>query len=135
MSLFLILMAVGLVGLIMMAIPGLNRHGHVGTTHGIHSAGHGGIHLGHGHGAGHIAGGHTAGQIGHAGAGHAGAGHAAHAPAAAHGTNTAQPAQAEAGSAFNVGRLIPSPRAVFSFLPLFGAFGFALTSFAPPLLA
>ncbi len=39
---FLTLIVIGLTGLAMMAIPGLNRHGHAG-------AGHSGVHVGHAH--------------------------------------------------------------------------------------
>jgi hypothetical protein len=149
---FLTLMVIGLVGLVMMAIPALGRHGHAGGT------GHGG-HLGHGGHGGH--GGHL-GHLGHAGAhqlgsghgaAHAGAGHVvsphlatapgasapgAHGIAPAPGAGTSQemvPADA-AGSSGWV-RFIPSPRAVFSVLALYGAFGNALlqTAHLPFLVA
>jgi hypothetical protein len=133
---FLTLMVIGLVGLVMMAIPALGRHGHGGTT------GHGGHHLGHGGHGGHAgAGGHQLGG-GH-GAAHAGAGHAVgthlavapapggHALAPAPASDTSQemvPADADAPSGWV--RLIPSPRAVFSVLALYGAFGNALVQAA-----
>lgn len=128
-------MVIGLVGLVMMAIPALGRHGHAGST------GHGG-HLGHGGHAG--PGGHQLGT-GH-GAAHAGAGHlvgarlapvaassapGAHPAAPAPGGNVNQemvPADADAQSGWV--RLVPSPRAVFSVLALYGAFGNALAQAA-----
>jgi hypothetical protein len=146
---FLTLMVIGLVGLVMMAIPALGRHGHAGGTgHGGH-LGHGG-HGGHGGHLGH-AGAHQLGS-GH-GAAHAGAGHVvsphlatapgasapgAHGIAPAPGAGTSQemvPADA-AGSSGWV-RFIPSPRAVFSVLALYGAFGNALlqTAHLPFLVA
>jgi hypothetical protein len=128
---FLTLMVIGLVGLVMMAIPAFGRHGHAGST------GHGGHHLGHGGHAG--AGGHQLGT-GH-GAAHAGAGHSvgphvataplAHPAAPAPGVNVNQemvPADARGSSGWV--RLIPSPRAVFSVLALYGAFGNALAQAA-----
>lgn len=134
-------MVIGLVGLVMMAIPALGRHGHAGSTgHGGHlgHGGHHGGHLGHGGHVGphHLGAGHGAA---HAGAGHVVSPHLATAPAAsapgAHGlapvpppgAGTSQemvPADAR-GSAGWV-RFIPSPRAVFSVLALYGAFGNAL---------
>jgi hypothetical protein len=137
---FLTLMVIGLVGLVMMAIPAFGRHGHASSTgHGGHlgHGGHGG-HLGHGgHGGHHLGTGH--------GAAHAAAGHAASAQLAAPATSapgahpTAPspggdvnqemvPADAAASSGWV--RWIPSPRAVFSVLALYGAFGNALAQAA-----
>jgi hypothetical protein len=133
---FLTLMVIGLVGLVMMAIPAFGRHGHAG------GGGHGGHHLGHGGHGGHAGpGGHQLGT-GH-GAAHAGAGHAvgAHlAVAPAPGAHALAPAPAstasqemlpaDAGAPSGWVRLIPSPRAVFSVLALYGAFGNALVQAA-----
>jgi len=131
-------MVIGLVGLIMMAIPALGRHGHGGTTgHGGHlwDGGHGG-HGGHAGPGGHQLG--TGHGPAHAGAGHAVGAHLAVAPApAAHPTapspagNPGQemvPADARGSSSWV--RLIPSPRAVFSVLALYGAFANALVQAA-----
>ena len=111
---FLTLMVIGLVGLVMMAIPAFGGHGHASHP------GHAGV-LGHG-----AAGGHALGS-----------GHAAHAPTAppsqgaAHAlaqvdnlSGAAPPA--EIGSPRGILRFIPSPRAIFSVLALYGAFGNAL---------
>ena len=134
---FLTLMVIGLVGLVMMAIPALGRHGHGGPT------GHGG-HLGHG---GHAAaGGHHLGTghgSAHAGAGHAVGAHLAVAPAPSSGAAGAHPlapapggpasqemVPADASGSSGWVRLIPSPRAVFSVLALYGAFGNALVQAA-----
>lgn len=113
MSVFLVLMIIGLIGLVMMAIPGLNRHGH------SHIAGHGALRLGNaphvGHGGAHV------GQAGHALGGAKLGG-----PKAG-----GQPAQAGQGAAAaNAGgllRWIPSPRMIFSLMTLYGGFGIALT--------
>jgi hypothetical protein len=112
MSLFLALMIIGLTGLVVMAIPFLGRHGHGhAASHSLSHAGHGTMHIGHGHGAGHV--------------GPAGSGHAA-----AHGAGTHSAAQGKEAAAGNapggLARLMPSPRAIFSFLALYGAFGNAL---------
>ena len=45
---FLIVMTIGLAGLLLMALPGLQRHGHAGTTPRSAPAAHGGLRLGHG---------------------------------------------------------------------------------------
>lgn len=112
---FLWIMAVGLIGLILMAIPGLQRHGHAGVPQlgGSHPivphAGGGVLRAG-----GHIAPGHTA---------------APHAGAAAH--TGAQPATNGAtapDTGFQISRLIPAPRAIFSVMTLFGAIGYGLSS-------
>ncbi|HEX4339158.1 MAG TPA: hypothetical protein VH062_24795 [Polyangiaceae bacterium] len=95
---FLTLMVIGLVGLIALAIPAF-AHGHALSGHGV---GHGGI----GHGVSH--------GIGHAhGAPQAGARDAAILPADAHHQSAL--------------RFLPSPRAVFSVLAVYGAFGNAAT--------
>jgi hypothetical protein len=123
--LFLMMVVIGIVGLVMMAVPALGGHRPLGPMHGH------GLGLGH-HGAhapGHIAGaGHAPGHI--AGAGHApghiaGAGHGA----AGHVHPTEIPASGKlvvATTARGGHRFIPSPRAVFSLLALYGAFGNAL---------
>jgi hypothetical protein len=99
---FLTLMVIGLVGLMVMAIPAFAHHGHLPPT-----AGHGGA-LGHG-----VHGGHALGT-----------GHG-------HGLQTGQgtskeivPADVAAGSGLL--RWIPTPRAIFSMFALYGAFGNAL---------
>ncbi len=114
---FLYIMAAGLIGLLLMALPGMQQHGHAGIA--PHS--HGGLRLGHGHGA--------------PASGNAVPGaHAAHAlPQAAGGTHGAGAARGiTAGEGANPGfemmRLIPSPRAIFSILTLYGAFGYAFYS-------
>ena len=97
MTLFIALMVVGLTGLVLMAFPAFGRHAHIGGAHGIgHAAGHGALHG-------------PASGISHAGA------HAAGAHAAQAGSDAATNGLA--------GRFIPSPRMIFSFLTLFGAFG------------
>ena len=85
----------GLTGLAMMAIPGLNRHGHAG-------AGHSGVHVGHAH----------SGFGGH------------------HASHTVQTNAAKSGQAVNTGAAwhIPSPRAIFSFIALYGASGYLLAN-------
>lgn len=101
MSPFILLMAAGITGMVMMALPGL-MHGHVGH-----------IHIGHTHAGGHIA-------------PHAATGaHTAHGAAAHHAGAGGRPqAEMGAGRAW-FGGLIPSPRTIFSLLALYGAFGFA----------
>lgn len=130
---FLTLMVIGLVGLVMMAIPALGRHGHAPSAghhlgHGGHG-GHGGhagpAHLGSGHGAAHAGAGHAVGAQS-APAGAPGAHALAPAPGAA--SQEMVPADADAPSGWV--RLIPSPRAVFSVLALYGAFGNALAQAA-----
>jgi hypothetical protein len=94
---FLTLMVIGLVGLVMMAVPALGGHRHLPPI------------PTHGHGAG----------VGHAGVGHHGAG------VGHHGAQTHE--LARGGSMIGTGlRFIPSPRAVFSVFALYGAFGNAL---------
>ena len=109
---FLILMVVGLVGLLVMALPAFARHG---------AAGHGAAgRLGHaGHAALHA--GHAALHVGHVAklAAKAGA-------APAHGLVKHAPGHAATETAAGVTRFLPSPRLVFSLLALYGAFGNAL---------
>jgi hypothetical protein len=100
MSIFTVLIVIGLTGMLVMALPGMARQGHMGAGH---SLGHGAA-----HGAAHSAGGHAASHTGHAGQ-------------AAKGGQ-----QATTGSDLMrslAQRLIPSPVAVFSFLTLYGALG------------
>ena len=89
MSLFLVLLVVGAVGMLLMAIPGLN-HGHGGV--GAHLPPHF-PHLTHLPGAPHTA---------------------------AHGAPPHTPPVGHSGS---ITRFIPSPRMIFGFLALYGAFG------------
>lgn len=105
MPIFLILMFIGIFGLGLMAVPGLNRHGH-----GAHM-GHVPLHIGHGaaHSAGHIS---TAGS--HGGSQQQGS---------AEVCSSSSPAATAAG----LMRWIPSPRVIFSLLTLYGGFGVALT--------
>jgi hypothetical protein len=119
---FLAMMVIGLVGLVMMALPALGGH-HLPSMHGH---GHG---VGLGHHAGHLAAGHQAGSsVGgpHGAASGVGVG-ATHGQTAA----IAAPASSQShlplvGVAHASRRLIPSPRAVFSMFALYGAFGNAL---------
>src|SRR5689334_7698507 len=104
-------MVIGLTGLVMMAIPAFARHGHAPPPHG----------LGHGH-----AGGHVLGNGGHAGGAHAGGAHAGGAHAHAHATPSKELVAAAGDAPAGIIRFIPSPRAVFSVLALYGAFGNAL---------
>ena len=105
MSAFLVVMLIGIVGLVLMAIPGLNRHGHS-----IQAAGHGAAH-GLGHSAPHTAGTHvgtrSSGSTSVSGAGGA--------------AKDALPS-----SLAGMLRWIPSPRMVFSLMTLYGGFGIAL---------
>jgi hypothetical protein len=99
---FLILMVVGLVGLVAMAIPAF-AHGHALSGHGAaHGLGHGALHGGAAHGGPHI--GLTPSSGGVRGV-------------AAQLLIPADPAQ------HSRWRFVPSPRAVFSVLALYGAFG------------
>lgn len=96
-------MVIGLVGLLVMAIPVLGRHGHSPLVHGRAGiSAHGGVH-GHPH-AGHALGGRGAARTSEA-------------------STEIVPADAAAMSRW---RFVPSPRAMFSVLALFGAFGNAL---------
>ncbi len=116
---FLLIMVAGLIGLLLMALPGMQQHGHAGIAPHVAPTAHGGIHLGHTggtHGAAHaLPGGHAAPHGAVATHAHAGA---------AQGNGGANAAEAPGG--FELARLIPSPRAIFSMLTLFGAFGYAL---------
>ena len=122
---FLFIMAVGLLGLVLMALPGMQRHGPGAAGH-IPSAHHGGVHLGQGtatHGAGHALQG-VRGAPGTQIAPHTG-----HAMPSARGSANAPASsggQQGQTTGFEFSRLIPSPRAIFSMVTLFGAFGFAL---------
>jgi hypothetical protein len=103
---FLTLMIVGLIGLTMMALPAFQGHGH--APHANLSHGHSAhLHLGHGSSAAHGA-----------------TSHAGHAGSAVKGAITAKASTGAAAvrGAESLLRLIPSPRAVFSSLALFGAF-------------
>jgi hypothetical protein len=111
---FLIIMVAGLIGLLLMALPGIQQHGHAGVAPHITPHAHTGLHLGHstgGHGAAHALPGTAGAHAGTHGAG------STHGHAGAHG--------GEAPEGFELTRLIPSPRAIFSMLTLFGAFGYA----------
>src|SRR5450432_3647868 len=95
---FLIIMLAGLIGLLMMALPGMHQHGHVGGTTNIAPPVHGGLQLGHApgaHASGHaLPGAHAGHAVPHAGA--AGAPHAAPG-AVARAAGGAQNAEAPAG--------------------------------------
>lgn len=119
MSVFLILMISGLFGLLLMAIPGLSRHGHSGV--GGQTPAHGAIAGSHGAALPH-------------GAAHAGT----HAPALAPGVKGASSsahspqhsnAAGSRGSANTTDWLIrfAQPRVWFGLLALYGAFGYLLT--------
>jgi hypothetical protein len=116
MSIFALLMLIGLAGLALMALPGFGRHGHAGTApHGIGHVGHGAVPIGHD--AGPPAHGPPAGSS---------------ATPGGHETAGSSPGQ---GNAALFG-LIPSPRVIFSLMTLFGAFGYALVEaghFSPTL--
>lgn len=103
MPVFLVLMIVGIIGLVLMAIPGLNHHGHAG-----HISAHGASH----------------------GLGHSTASHIA-ATTARMGGRTGTPTgigakEVSSASATGLLRWIPSPRVVFSLLTMYGGFGIAL---------
>jgi hypothetical protein len=106
MSFFLATLGLGLAGLLLMALPGVRRHGHVGHTR-THARGHSRVR------------GQARGQ------GHGTAAAHATAPAHAPGTHAPAPAQHTRGPGFADGLLrhIPEPYAFFSVLALFGAFG------------
>jgi hypothetical protein len=105
MSAFLALMIIGLIGMVLMAIPGLNRHGHGGLLP-------------------HAPMGHAIGHAGHAGASSPSS--LARGGPAPHMTGGPQPANAP----FQLSRLIPQPRVIFSLLTAYGAFGYALVGAA-----
>ncbi len=113
---FLILMVVGLVGLAMMALPALSRHGGAGPAPGAH-AGHAAVgHGGHGAPCGPRGGG--MGQLARQAA-------------------TARDAAVDAVAPGGMTQFLPSPRAVFSVIALYGAFANALEHAAslPPWMA
>jgi hypothetical protein len=114
-------MVIGLVGLVMMAIPAFGRHGHASTTGHAGALGHGG------HGAHGAHGGHGLG-LGRGVPLRGGAGRGLAAQAPAQPGSEMVPADASAPS--GVLRWIPSPRAIFSVLALYGAFGNALADAA-----
>lgn len=100
MTVFLGLMAAGLTGLVVMAIPAFGRHGHIGTAQGIGAAGHTGLHAGAAHGVTQA--GAVVGQT-----------------LSAVGKGVAKSANKSASNL----RFLPSPRMIFSLLALYGAFG------------
>jgi hypothetical protein len=100
---FLTIMVVGLVGLVVMALPAFSRHG--GLGHGQ---------LGHGHVA------HGALHAGHVPR------LAAHSPIAASHALAPQVHASESLAQPGLTRFLPSPRMVFSLLALYGAFANAL---------
>jgi hypothetical protein len=114
---FLTMMVIGLVGLVMMAVPALGGHRHLPPMHG-HGSGYG-----HAHHAAHVA----APARGGAPLSGAGSIHG-HATTTSTSTSaTSAPNQMVLASAAHGGRrFIPSPRAVFSLLALYGASGNAL---------
>lgn len=118
---FLILMVIGLVGLVAMAIPAFG-HGHGALSGHDALSGHAALHGAAAHG------------IGHAAAAH-GIGHAAATPqvgSARGALSQLLPADPAHESWL---RFLPSPRALFSVLALYGAFGnAALHAFHLPLL-
>ena len=95
---FLAFIVIGLVGILLMALPAFSQHGG----------------LGHGHGVGHALG-HTA---------HAPHALSAHGVGTALADKSLVPA--EVGHTGRLGQLIPSPRTIFSMAALYGAFGNAL---------
>lgn len=98
---FLTLMVIGLVGLLVMALPAFSRHAGVGR---LGHATHGALHAGHGlHGV-----------------------HGALQAKAAVGAAPSGAMVSAAARATGVTRFLPSPRLVFSVLALYGAFGNAL---------
>jgi hypothetical protein len=113
--LFLTVMVIGLVGLVMMALPALGGHRSLPPTHG------------HAHGAGL---GHHGVHAGPPAPGHGAAGaHVAHAhPTAIRAAQAERLIVATTGATTARGgrRFIPSPRAVFSLFALYGASGNAL---------
>lgn len=104
MSIFLILLVIGMSGLLFMAMPAFSHHagGHIGG-HDIA----GGHHLGDlsagAHHAGHVQGGHT------------------HSHDISQGSNSSQ----------TFAGIIPSPRTLFSLLAMFGSFGYVLQHLTP----
>ncbi len=122
---FLILMTIGLAGLLLMALPGLHRQTHAGATPRSAPPAHSGLRLGHAtHGH---AGGPANARLGHGAAspGPRGPNPAAQATSAVAGAKAGTQARQSADS-FQALRLVPSPRAIFSVMTMFGAFGYAL---------
>ncbi len=102
---FLVLMIIGIVGLLLMAIPGLNRHGHS-----VHVSGHAASH-----------------GVGHSSASHiAAAGARIGTAAKLTGARAASGARGASSSLTGLLKWIPSPRVIFSLLTTYGAFGLAL---------
>ena len=123
---FLILMTVGLAGLMLMALPGMHRHPHVGTAPRSAPPVPSGLRLGH------AARGHAA-SAANAHAGHTGARPGTSGSNTAHATSAVAKAKADTQSSQNADgfraiRLIPSPRAIFSVMAMFGAFAYALVA-------
>jgi hypothetical protein len=133
-SFFLTMLGAGLGGLLLMALPGVRRHGH-GARARVRGQTHGGT---RGHVRGHVRGharSHARGQAhGQAQASTRGGAAAAGAsPQGAHGGAAAAAAQAHGhvmphhasgrAVADNVLHYLPEPRPIFSVLALFGAFG------------
>ncbi len=106
---FLFCLILGVVGLILMALPGLNHHSSIGGHHGLHIGSHS---AGHGAVVAHTTGTHA---------------HVSSANAPAHDAlSTAKTGVNSQQSGFAATSLIPSPRAIFTVMALFGAFAFAL---------
>jgi hypothetical protein len=126
MTVFLVLMMVGLAGLVLMALPGLTQ------GHALGTGGH--MPLG-GAGLSHLSAGHE-GISGALGLSHSAGDSASALGGAVHGAGSVlvhaqsqMPATVpQAGSPLWLGalHLVPSPRAVFSFLAIYGACGYAL---------
>src|SRR5450432_1437413 len=109
---FLILMTIGLVGLVAMAIPAFGHSHGAFSSHGALS-GHGALHGGVAHGLGH----------------------AAATPGLASGRGALAQVLPADPAHESRWRHVPSPRALFSVLALYGAFGnAALRAFHLPLL-
>ena len=124
---FLTLTVIGLVGLLMMAIPAFGRHGHAHSHAALHGHGHAGA-LGQGHGAHGTPGTHAA---------HSAGGSAPRPDAAATSMPVLTPTPAPGQELVPADttptgflRLLPSPRAVFTMLALYGAFGNVLVESA-----
>ena len=109
-------MVVGLVGLTLMALPGLSRRGGAHSTHGLHG-GKGGA--GHGHFHFHAPKHHAAGT-------RTGGGPGGSSTVGAHTAAAAGGAGHSAGVLEVLSQLIPEPRAVLSLLTLYGASGYVL---------
>ena len=121
---FLILMTIGLAGLMLMALPGMHRHPHVGTAPRSVPSMHSGLRLGH------ATRGHAT-SAANAHAGHAGASPGPRESNAAQATSAVARAKADTQTSQNADgfraiRLVPSPRAIFSVMAMFGAVAYAL---------